>query len=362
MIWVAWRQFRAQGLTVLVLLAAAAIGFLITGLQMRHGYNADLAACALPHACDGATPAARALGAQIDQWQRSYQPMFELLQLLMVAVPALIGIFWGAPLIGRELETGTHQLAWGQTVTRTRWLAVKLTVVGAAATATAAIFSWLLTWWAGPLDHLNENRWGAMTFASRDIVPIGYAAFAFALGTTAGLLLRRTLPAMAGTLAAFVVIQIFVPTVVRQHLLPPTTVRLQIDQTTVSQAHGIELHNGSATEISLMSLPVPRGAWVIAAPPIEDAAGHPVAPTTHLDCFPGLDTGSGQDPSPAAGGDTPDFGDSGSCLAKYDLHETLSYHPANHYWPLQWMETGIFLALSGALLGACFWWIRRRQT
>ena len=67
--------------------------------------------------------------------------MFQLLQLLVIAVPALIGIFWGAPLIGRELETGTHQLAWNQTVTRTRWLAVKLTVVGLASIATAAILS-----------------------------------------------------------------------------------------------------------------------------------------------------------------------------------------------------------------------------
>jgi hypothetical protein len=350
MIWVTWRQFRVPARTGAALLAAAAIGFLITGLRMHHSYAAALAACASPDVCDGATPAARALGARLPRLQRSYEPMFELLQLLVVAVPALIGLFWGAPLIGRELETGTHQLAWGQTVTRTRWLAVKLAVVGVAAIATAAIFSWLLTWWAAPLDRLNGGRWAAMTFASRDIVPLGYAAFAFALGTTAGLLLRRTVPAMAVTLAAFIAVQIVFPSAVRPHLLPPTAVSYPVNQDVVSRAQGIDFR-GDAAEIALLNLPVPPGTWVVDAPPIEDASGHAVTAATHPDCFPGL----GSDEV------TTDFADSGACLARYDLHETVSYHPASHYWPLQWAETGIFLVLGGALAGVCFWWIRRRQ-
>jgi hypothetical protein len=357
MIWVAWRQFRAQTIAALALVAAAATGFLITGLRMHHSYNAALAACAPLNACDGSTPATRALGAQFSQLQRSYEPMFLLLELLVLAVPALIGIFWGAPLIGRELETGTHQLAWGQTVTRTRWLAVKLVVVGAASVVTAAVFSWLLTWWAGPLDHLNGDRWAAMTFASRDIVPLGYAAFAFALGTTAGLLLRRALPAMAVTLAAFIAIQIFVPTVVREHLLPPETVSVPINQQTVSRAQGIGFRNGSG-EISLLNRPVPPGSWVIAAPAIRDSSGHEVTAATHPDCFPGFDSDPGSNPAPGDG--APDFADSGGCLAKYDLHATVSYQPAGRYWPLQWIETGIFLVLAGVLAGTCFWWIRRR--
>ena len=60
-----------------------------------------------------------------------------------------------------------------------------------------------------------------------------------------------------------------------------------------------------------------------------------------------------------AGG--PDLDQIGACLATYDLHETVTYQPASHYWPLQWYETGIFLVLAAALSGFCFWWIRRRQ-
>lgn len=350
MIWLTWRQFRAQGLTVLALLAAAAIAFLVTGLKMHHTYTADLAACTPADNCDTTLRA----------FQDVYAPAFGLLQLLLIIIPALIGIFWGAPLIGRELETGTHQLAWNQTVTRTRWLAVKLTIVGAAAIATAGILSWLLTWWAGPLDHINGDRWQAMTFASRDIVPLGYAAFAFALGTTMGLLLRRVLPAMAITLGAFIVIQILVPAVVRPNLLASTTVTYAINQSIASQARGVEIHNGGS-EIYLNGLPIPDGAWVISQPPIQDSSGNVVSAAAHLDCFPGLGSRPGPPDAVAAKGAGPRLDQIGTCLANYNLHETVTYQPASHYWHLQWMETGMYLVLGGVLTGTCFWWIRRRQ-
>ena len=33
-----------------------------------------------------------------------------------------------------------------------------------------------------------------------------------------------------------------------------------------------------------------------------------------------------------------------------------------HFWPLQFAETGIFLAAAVLLAGFCFWWTRRRLT
>ena len=265
MIWLTWRQFRSQALTALAILAAAAIYFLITGLQMHHAYSADLAACTPHHDC-GLSPFAQ-----------SYNTAFDLTQLLVIAAPGLIGIFWGAPLIGRELETGTDQLAWTQSVTRTRWLAVKLAGVGVASIATAAVLSYLLTWWAGPLDHISGNRFAAMTFSSRDIVPLAYAAFAFALGTTAGLLLRRTLPAMAVTLAVFIGIQILVATFIRPSLLPSTTVTFPVDKTTVSQSAAIGTRDGG-NEIYITGLPVPQGR----VGGIRPAGGGLLRPGGHL--------------------------------------------------------------------------------
>jgi ABC-type transport system involved in multi-copper enzyme maturation permease subunit len=342
MIWLTWRQFRAQALTALVILAAAAVCFVVTGLQMHHTYTSDLATCAPQHDCSDV----------LSQFAQGYNTAFNLTQILVIAAPGLIGIFWGAPLIGRELETGTDQLAWTQSVTRTRWLAVKLAGVGIASVATAAVLSYLLTWWAGPLDHINGNRFAAMTFSSRDIAPLAYAAFAFALGTTAGLLLRRTVPAMAMTLAVFAGIQILVPTLIRPNLLPSTTVTFPVNKTTASQATGIYTRGGGS-EIYIAGLPVPQGAWVLSAPPAEDSSGQVIAAYSHLRCFAGT-------PGPLTKGGL-DVDNTAACLAAYNLHESVTYQPARYYWPLQWYETGIFLALAGALSCTSFWWIRRRR-
>ena len=50
------------------------------------------------------------------------------------------------------------------------------------------------------------------------------------------------------------------------------------------------------------------------------------------------------------------------CVAKISqqYHVVTTYQPANRFWTFQWMETGIFLALSLLLAGFCFWWVRRR--
>jgi ABC-type transport system involved in multi-copper enzyme maturation permease subunit len=343
MIWVTWRQFRAQAITAVIILAAAVTYLVITGLQIRHTYAADLASCTPTNDCSDV----------LNQFSQDHEPAFHLIGLFVMVAPGLIGIFWGAPLIGRELETGTHQLAWNQTVTRTRWLAVKLAGVGAASVAVAGLLSYLLTWWAGPFDQIIGSRFDAMTFASRDVVPLAYAAFAFALGTTAGLLIRRTIPAMAVTLAVFVGMQILMPTAVRPNLLPSTTLTFPINQSIASQARGIFMSNGGA-EIHIDGLPVPDGAWIVSAPPVETSSGQVVAAHDHLNCFPGLN-GLG------AKGEGPRIEQIMSCLGALDLHESITYQPASHYWPLQWIESGIFLALAGGLSGFCFWRIRRRQ-
>jgi hypothetical protein len=348
MIWLTWRQFRTQAVTGLGLLAAAAIYFLITGSQLRHSYTADLTSCTPLHNCDSV----------LNQLRYRYDTAFNLTPILVLAAPALIGVFWGAPLIGRELETGTHQIVWNQTVTRARWLAVKLTILSITAIATAAIISYLATWWAGPLDQIDGDRFAAMTFSSRDTVPLAYTAFAFALGTTAGLLLRRTIPAMAVTLAIFIGIQILVPTLIRPNLLPSTTTTFPINQTTISQATGF---TGIAGNFHFEGLGATQGAWVLSAPPVQNSSGQVVYMDSYSDCFPAPGAGSNSRPAPGATKATFDFPQIGACLASHDLHQSVTYQPASHYWPLQWTETGIFLALAAALSVTCFWRIRRQQ-
>jgi ABC-type transport system involved in multi-copper enzyme maturation permease subunit len=132
---------------------------------------------------------------------------------------ALVGTFWGAPLVARELEAGTHRVVWNQSVTRRRWWTVKLAVVTAAAVLTAGVATILLTWAAAPVDDLADNHFSTVLFGARNLAPVGYAVFAVALGTVIGLLTRRTLPAMALTFVLFLVAQFAVPNLIRPHLL-----------------------------------------------------------------------------------------------------------------------------------------------
>jgi hypothetical protein len=126
---------------------------------------------------------------------------FGWLQFRTQAVAAL-GVLAAAAIATRELEAGTLGLAWTQGVTRGRWLAVKLSLAGLASVAVAGLISLMLTWWASavdPLDAFGMNRLQPAMFGARGVAPVGYAAFAFVLGVTVGMLVRNTVGAMAAT-------------------------------------------------------------------------------------------------------------------------------------------------------------------
>ena len=114
MTWLTWRQFRAQTVVTSAALAVLAIVLLITGLQLSHTFDTTVIGCRARGDCTGA----------INALQSQDTAVQDLARLLMYVVPAVIGVFWGAPLLARELETGTYRLAWTQGVTRARWFAV----------------------------------------------------------------------------------------------------------------------------------------------------------------------------------------------------------------------------------------------
>ncbi|MET0136275.1 MAG: hypothetical protein ABW215_22045 [Kibdelosporangium sp.] len=243
MIWLTWRQIRTQTLAALAALIALTIYLVILGYQMRHAYTTDIASCQ-PTDC---TSARR-------DFANAYDTQVALVGGLLLGLPALIGVFWGAPLITRELEEKTDRLVWNQSITRTRWLAVKLALLTLISMAVTGIYSLLLTWSASRYDQLIGERFGAFAFAARNITPIGYAAFAFLLGTVIGLLIRRTLPAMALTLALFAVIQVLMPTVLRQHLMTPVTSTVALDDDAISRADFLGF-NESGAEIGGYTMP-----------------------------------------------------------------------------------------------------------
>src|SRR5205807_3320118 len=136
---------------------------------------------------------------------------------LFLVVPLLVGLFWGAPLVARELEQGTHRLVWTQSVGRLRWLSAKLGFVLGATLLLAGAYAALATWWLAPLMTSTGDRFQPGIFDEQGLVPGAYAFFAVALGVAAGAIVRRTLPAMAVTLVGFLTMRVAVGGFGRSH-------------------------------------------------------------------------------------------------------------------------------------------------
>src|SRR5258708_15955985 len=125
-----------------------------------------------------------------------------LAKYVVLALPALLAVFVAAPLVAREVEQGTHTLAWTQSITRIRWFTVKAVVLGVASVTAALALSVLMCWWQQPLGGLfGSGSWSF--FDTFGPAPIAYAVFALALCLTASVLIRRVVPAMAATLFVF---------------------------------------------------------------------------------------------------------------------------------------------------------------
>jgi hypothetical protein len=338
MIWLTWRQFRLQAIVVCGTLTVLAAILAITGPELAHDYAAGLSTCGEHGGCLSFT----------DQFFTDHVPPYFGLVAVVMVVPAVIGLFWGAPLITRELEAGTHQLVWNQSITRTRWLAVKLGVTGLVAVATAGLGSLAVSWWSTPIDRAAAGefpRLSPLMFDARGIAPTGYAAFAFALGVTAGMLIRRTVPAIAVTLAVFAVAQLVMPLWVRPHLIAPVQVDTAI---TATNLNGVKLGNGGTVRGMDVTIDRP-GAWIIANQTTRNGQVVDTLPAIAADCMPqGPD-----DADPAA--EQACF----TALADLGYRQRVTYQPANRFWTLQGYETAIFAVLALLLTGVSFWRIRR---
>ncbi|SDL36747.1 ABC transporter permease [Nonomuraea jiangxiensis] len=196
MLWLTWRQHRMQVLLTTALLAVLGAVLLISGLGVA-GFAAQNAPAT---DCVADTPACATYSVEMNERMRL---VGEVLGWLPLLAPAMIGAFWGAPLLAREFEHGTHQLTWTQSVTRRRWLMVKIVGLGAAVTLGGLVLSGMVNLWLAAFD---VPPYGVDYFSSRwfrlvGIIPAAWWLSAFVLGVATGVLFRRTLPAMAVTLA-----------------------------------------------------------------------------------------------------------------------------------------------------------------
>ncbi|BCJ46526.1 transporter [Actinoplanes ianthinogenes] len=336
MIWLTWRQFRTPALTTGALLLVLLAGLALTWTQVG-----DLASAAGFTGCRG-----DACEAAADTFRQSLQTgwvrqFYNVGMVAMALLPALLGIFWGAPLVARELETGTYRMVFSQSVGRGRWLLVKLALGGAAAALGTGLLSLVLSRWAHQIDLATGDRITPLIFQARGIVPVGYAVLAFVIGVTAGLLLRRTVTAMVVTLLLVAGLQIAMPMLVRPWLAQPVTTITALD-TTQRMGMGFDM---STKEMRLEPVLEMRNAWIMKSSVITTTGAEFRGPADTTKCGP----------------DAPN--DRLTCpewLRAQNLRTKLTYVPDAKFWTVQWREFGLLVALGLALSAFSLWWIRRR--
>jgi hypothetical protein len=307
--WLLWRQHRSQAFVTIAGIALFAVAVLLTGVHMAHIYKSSLAACTSNGTCDLVGNLFSGYGAIID------------LVHLSIALPVILGAFVGVTLVARERESATNVLVWTQTVTRRRWLFSKIAVVLAGTVLASAVVSALVTWWSNTPNALDGNRFEGAQFDTQNVPPVALAIFAVALGIAAGCIWRRSLPALATTVGAYVGVRLLVAVYLRPHYLHAST-------------RSFPLTADSA---------LPSGSWTLKEH-LVDAAGRST---------------SGQIQVPASCGPIRD--NAARCLGRLGYHQVVTYQPPSHYWPFQWIESGIFVGLAAVLIVVAVVYTLRRD-
>jgi ABC-type transport system involved in multi-copper enzyme maturation permease subunit len=295
MIWVSWRQHRGQAISCLALLAALAVYAVILGTSMRAAFGNDVPATCLARSqglsCpNGITTFRNEFGSEVNIafWS------------VCLIVPGLIGVLVGGSLIARELEYGTWRLAWSQTVPRARWLAVKLVLVTGGLIILGAAMTAVITWYRAPMDRIT-GHFQHNAYDYEGLVLTAYILCAFGFAVLAGLLIRRSIPAMVAAFVPWLTIRLVVEFVFRDHFMTPLTMKV------------------------------------------------PAA------CLKGF-CGSGIGFTPQ------NTGRIGDLILGFKPGNLISYQPADRFWTFQFIESGIFVALTATALGVTIWLLHRRAT
>ena len=327
MAWVSWRHHRIALGGVAVFLGALAVWLWIAGLQLHHAYAAA-AAChpSSSNACQNLIA--------------TFQSANVILKggFVLQPLPALIGAFVGAPMLAREIETGTFRYAWTQGFGGRRWTLAKLVLVGVAVAAVAGAFSVLVSWYYQPYlatgngtVFSSPSPLSAGLFDLRGVALAAWTLAAFAMGALAGLLIRRVVPAIVATLAAYTGLAFLAANVLRQHYLTPLV--------------------GKGSNL-------PGSAWITSEwwtkggkfafggrPPVDLL--QQLCPSSFV-------------PGPGGGIAVRGSFSPTTCLAQHGYTQWSDYQPASHFWPFQWIEGGWLLALSVLLMAVTVWLVRRR--
>lgn len=322
MTWLIWRQHRTEVCVLALLVGLFGIVLLVLGTQAHDLFPGGPARCA------GEAGANEACAASFRRLDDEYGFVENLLAAFYL-VPVVIGAFLGAPLLARELEDGTWQLAWTQAVPRMRWLAAKLAALAGVTVALTGMFTAVLTWFRQPFDAW-EGRFQYDAFDLEGLVPLAYALFAFGVATVAGAFLRRSLPAFGVAFGAFLAARMSVALLARPAYATPLTTTEPVP------AGGSKDQAGSVP--SFADWTIERG--------YADATGRRLSATEYYELEAAADR---------AGTNLSQF------LHARGVQRFGVYHPADRFWTFQLIEAALFIAVAAVLIGVVVWRVRRRM-
>ncbi|GAA0813690.1 ABC transporter permease subunit [Spirilliplanes yamanashiensis] len=323
MTWLIWRQHRTEVCVLGLLVGLFGVGLLVLGSQAHDLFPGG------PVRCAGDAGTSEACTAALRRLDEEYGYIENLLAAFYL-MPVVIGAFLGAPLLARELEDGTWQLAWTQAVPRMRWLAAKLAALAAVTVALTGLFTAVITWFRQPFD-VWEGRFQYDAFDVEGLVPAAYALFAFGVATAAGAILRRSLPAFGVAFGAFLAARMAVASLARPAYATPLTATEPVAA-------------GGATD-QTGSRPAPTVAdWMIDNG-YADATGRRLTTLEYYEL---------KDAADRAGANLNQF------LHARGIQEYWVYHPADRFWTFQLIEAAVFIAVAAVLIGVVVWRVRRR--
>jgi hypothetical protein len=320
MAWVTWRQHRATLISVPAVLGVIAVYLWIAGLKIHHDYAA-LTAC---------HPASSDACQRLSTWfTHTDWTMANTTLILMHLLPVLIGAFAGAPVLARELETGTFRYAWTQGFGRERSTIAKLVLLGVVITAAVGALGELFAWFFQPaLENAGMNVLAATVFDTRGISFAAWTLAAFSIGAFLGMLIRRIIPALAATLGVYFGLDGLTWLVLRKNY--PVSV--------VTRNFSLDIGPSSLNSPWLLKI------WY------TSPGGKPANPSVVNQIFALFPLNGPPKVKDAIAQE----------LAKHGITQWTSYIPVSRFWPMQFIEGGWLLALSALLIAATVWLVRRR--
>ncbi|MET9955353.1 ABC transporter permease [Streptomyces sp. NPDC006339] len=316
--WVTVRQYRR---TLWLAAAAVAVSLaVIGGLRIWDAQTPDV------WVQDGyRIPADENRGFRTLMWAMEYAGGALLL------LPLFVAAFVAGPLVAREYESGTYRLSLTQSVSPAVWLRTKLVAAGTAALLTTLALTGVFRIGWARVSSPGSPAWDPGPYAATGIVLFAYLLAAVAFGALLGQLIHRTLLAMAATGLVLGVVMLVLGTL-RWSFLPTRRATGPASEPLWAPHDGLTTGSGMLTS---------TGARFD-----EDICWREVNETTTLDV-----------------GD-PDLWERvhDQCLARNDVTSRfVDYHPPSHYWPTQFLESGIVLALAALALFAAFRVLRARH-